>query len=96
MVLTLSYRLRCLLAWDHQSSRAALGVDARVLRDFYGCGAHQRGIRGGRTRMRTVIEFPEKLAALTLRPEVNLLIYSRGRARPSGRGTWSPRSASGW
>ncbi len=34
-VLTLPYRLRYLLAWDHGLSRAVLTAHARALRDFY-------------------------------------------------------------
>jgi hypothetical protein len=46
------------------------------------------------------LEFLGKLAALTPRPEINLLIYTR-RARPAcalaptGRGLWAPRAHGG-
>jgi len=55
-VLTVPYRLRYLLAWDHGLSRAVLDVYARALLDFYGRGARKRGIRDGRTGMLTVIQ----------------------------------------
>ena len=54
-VLTLPYRLRYRLAWDHGLTRAVLGVCARVLQDFYIRSAHQLGIARGRTGMLTVI-----------------------------------------
>ncbi|PYM54813.1 MAG: IS91 family transposase, partial [Candidatus Rokuibacteriota bacterium] len=55
-VLTLPYRLRYRLAWDHGLTRAVLGVCARVLQDFYIRSAHQLGIARGRTGMLTVIQ----------------------------------------
>jgi hypothetical protein len=48
-VLTVPYRLRYLMAWDHGLSRAVLGVYARVLLDVYARGARERGLRDGRT-----------------------------------------------
>jgi hypothetical protein len=55
-VLTLPYRLRYRLAWDHGLTRAVLGVYARVLQDFYVRRARQGGIGRGRTGMLTVIQ----------------------------------------
>lgn len=55
-VLTLPYRLRYRLAWDHGLTRAVLGVCARVLQDFYIRSAHRLGIARGRTGMLTVIQ----------------------------------------
>jgi hypothetical protein len=55
-VLTLPYRLRYLLAWDHGLSRAVLAVYARALLDFYGDQARRHGIPGGRTGTLTVIQ----------------------------------------
>jgi len=55
-VLTVPYRLRYRMAWDHGLSRAVLGVYARVLLDVYARGARQRGIRDGRTGTVTVIQ----------------------------------------
>ena len=55
-VLTLPYRLRYRLAWDHGLTRAVLGVYARVLQDFCSRGAHQHGFAKGRTGMLTVIQ----------------------------------------
>src|SRR6266540_3721137 len=48
-VLTLPYRLRYRLAWDHALCRAVLGVYARVLLAFYARTARSRGIQDGRT-----------------------------------------------
>lgn len=55
-VLTFPYRLRYRLAWGHGLSRAVLGRYARTLLDFYARGAEERGIRGGRTGLVTVIQ----------------------------------------
>ncbi len=55
-VLTLPYRLRYRLAWDHGLTRAVLGVYTRVLQDFYSRSAHQHGFAKGRTGMLTVIQ----------------------------------------
>jgi hypothetical protein len=55
-VLTVPYRLRYRLAWDHALSRAVLGVYARALLAFYAQAAHRRGVAGGRTRTVTVIQ----------------------------------------
>jgi hypothetical protein len=55
-VLTVPYRLRYLMAWDHGLSRAVLGVYARVLLDVYARGAGKRDIRDGRTGTVTVIQ----------------------------------------
>jgi Transposase zinc-binding domain/Putative transposase len=55
-VLTLPYRLRYLLAWDHGLSRAVLAVHARVLRDFYRQQAQRQGIPAGRTGTVTAVQ----------------------------------------
>jgi hypothetical protein len=55
-VLTVPYRLRSPMAWDHGLSRAVLGVYARVLLDVCARGARERGIRDGRTGTVTVIQ----------------------------------------
>ena len=55
-VLTVPFRLRYRLAWDHGLSRAVLGVYARVLLDMYARGARARGIDGGRTGLVTVMQ----------------------------------------
>ena len=47
-VLTVPYRLRYQMAWNHGLSRAVLGVCARLL-DVYARGARERGIDGGQT-----------------------------------------------
>lgn len=55
-VLTLPYRLRYRLAWDHGVTRAVLAVYARVLLDFYRRGSRERGVHDGRTGTLTVIQ----------------------------------------
>jgi hypothetical protein len=55
-VLTLPYRLRYLLAWDHGLSRAVLAVHARALLDFYRDQVRSHGIPDGRTGTLTVIQ----------------------------------------
>ncbi len=55
-VLTVPYRLRYRLAWDHGLSRAVLGVYARGLLDVYVRGARGRGIDAGRTGLVTVMQ----------------------------------------
>ena len=54
-VLTLPYRLRYRLAWDHGLTRAVLGAYARVLQDFYRRWADPHG-GAARTGMFTVIQ----------------------------------------
>ena len=55
-VLSLPYRLRYLLAWDHALARAVLGVSVRVLLGFQRHRAHRYGIRAGRSGSVTVIQ----------------------------------------
>ncbi|PYM72863.1 MAG: hypothetical protein DME10_11645 [Candidatus Rokuibacteriota bacterium] len=55
-VLTVPYRLRYQMAWNHGLSRAVLGVHARVLLDVYTRGAQGRGIEGGQTGMVTALQ----------------------------------------
>jgi hypothetical protein len=55
-VLTLPYRLRYRLAWDHALCRAVLGVFARALLAFYKRSARAHGIRDGQTGTVTVIQ----------------------------------------
>lgn len=55
-VLTLPYRLRYLLAWDHGLTRAVLAVYTRALLGFYRRQANRNGIRDGRTGTLTVIQ----------------------------------------
>jgi hypothetical protein len=55
-VLTMPYRLRYRLAWDHRLSRAVLAVYVRALLDFYRRRAREQGIHGGRTGTVTVIQ----------------------------------------
>jgi hypothetical protein len=55
-VLSLPYRLRHLLAWDHGLARAVLGVTVRVLLGFQRHRARRYGIRAGRSGSVTVIQ----------------------------------------
>jgi len=55
-VLTVPYRLRYQMAWNHRLSRAVLRVYSRVLLDVYACGARARGAPGGRTGSVTVMQ----------------------------------------
>jgi hypothetical protein len=55
-VLTMPYRLRYQLAWNHGLSRAVLRVYTRVLLDVYRRGARARGIEGGQTGMVTALQ----------------------------------------
>lgn len=55
-VLSLPYRLRYLLAWDHALARAVLGVYVRVLLGFQRHRARRDGIRDGRSGSVTVIQ----------------------------------------
>lgn len=56
MGLTMPYRLRYQLAWNHGLSRAVLRVYTRVLLDLYRRGARARGIDGGQTGMITALQ----------------------------------------
>ena len=55
-VLTMPYRLRYQMAWNHGLSRAVLRVYTRVLLDVYARGARARGIDGGQTGMVTALQ----------------------------------------
>ena len=55
-VLSLPYRFRYLLAWDHALARAVLGVFVRVLLGFQRHRARRYGIRDGRSECVTVIQ----------------------------------------
>ena len=55
-VLTVPYRLRYQMSWNHGLSRAVLGVYTRVLGDVYTRGARERGIAGGQTGMVTALQ----------------------------------------
>jgi hypothetical protein len=54
-VLTVPYRLRYRMAFDHGLSRAVLSVFTRVLLDVYARGARALGVREGRTGSVTVL-----------------------------------------
>src|SRR2546422_294448 len=55
-VLTVPYRLRYRMAWNHGLSRAVLRVYTRVLGGVYRRGARARGIDGGQTGMVTALQ----------------------------------------
>ncbi len=55
-VLSLPYRLRYVLAWNHELCRAVLGVFARALLASYRQRAMRRGTADGRTGTLTVIQ----------------------------------------
>jgi hypothetical protein len=55
-VLTVPYRLRYQMAWNHGLSRAVLRVYTRVLGAVYARGARARGIEGGQTGMVTALQ----------------------------------------
>jgi hypothetical protein len=55
-VLTMPYRLRYQMAWNHGLSRAVLRVYTRVLLDLYRRGARARGVDGGQTGMVTALQ----------------------------------------
>jgi hypothetical protein len=55
-VLTVPYRLRYQMAWNHGLSRTVLRVFTRVLLDVYVRGARERGISGGQTGMVTALQ----------------------------------------
>ena len=55
-VLTVPYRLRYQMAWNHGLSRAVLRVYTRVLLDVYARGARARGAPGGRSGSVTVMQ----------------------------------------
>jgi hypothetical protein len=55
-VLTVPYRLRYQMVWNHGLSRAALRVYTRALLDVYARGARARAVPGGRTGSVTVMQ----------------------------------------
>src|ERR1700687_4589058 len=55
-VLTVPYRLRYQMAWNHGLSRAVLRVFTRVLLEVYARGARARGIEGGQTGIVTALQ----------------------------------------
>jgi putative transposase/transposase-like zinc-binding protein len=55
-VLTVPYRLRYQMAWNHGLSRAVLRVYTRALGGVYARGARARGIGGGQTGMVTALQ----------------------------------------
>jgi hypothetical protein len=55
-VLTLPYRLRYQMAWNHGLSRAVLRVYTHALGEVYRRGARARGIAGGQTGMVTALQ----------------------------------------
>ncbi len=107
-VLTVPYRLRYQLAWNHGLSRAVLRVYSRVLLGLYARGARARGVPGGRTGSVTVLQraggtlngnlhFHTLVldGVFTEAPGGALAFHpARGRATPRSRRYWR-RSATG-
>jgi hypothetical protein len=76
-VLTVLYRLRHQMAWNHGLSRAVLRVYTRALLDVYARGARECGIAGGQT------------GAVTALQRVSAPLKSSGpRVRESTRNAW--------
>jgi hypothetical protein len=71
-VLTVPYRLRYRMAFDHGLSRAVLGVYTRALLGVYARGACERGISGGRTGTVTVIQ--RSGSGLNVNPHFHTLV----------------------
>jgi hypothetical protein len=71
-VLTMPYRLRYQMAWNHGLSRAVLRVYTRALRDVYRRGARARGIAGGQTGMVTALQ--RAGGALNMNPHFHTLV----------------------
>jgi hypothetical protein len=72
-VLSLPYRLRYLLAWDHALARAVLGVSVRVLLSFQRHRARCSGIRDGRAGSVTVIQ--RFGGGLNLNPHFHMVLF---------------------
>jgi hypothetical protein len=70
-VLTVPYRLRYRMAFDHGLSRAVLGVYARVLLEVSARDAGARGIHDGRTGLVTVIQ--RSASGLNVNPHFHTL-----------------------
>jgi hypothetical protein len=87
-VLTVPYRLRYRMAFDHGLSRAVLGVYARVLCDAYARGAHVRGIRGGRTGSVTVMQ--RAGGGLNINPHFHTLVLDGVFRQAAGRLEFHP------
>src|SRR2546422_7826241 len=86
-VLTLPYRLRYRLAWDHALCRAVLGVYARTLLAFYARTARAHGIQDGQTGTVTVTPRPHR-AMRTWRVSSPPSAPGSGSCSPAA--TWSP------
>jgi transposase-like zinc-binding protein/putative transposase len=88
-VLTLPYRLRYLLAWDHGLSRAVLAVYARTLVEYFRRQANSQGIRDGRTGTLTVIQ--RVGSGLNLNVHFHTLVFDGVfRRTPEGGLTFHP------
>jgi hypothetical protein len=87
-VLTVPYRLRYRMAFDHGLSRAVLGVYARVLCVVYARGARARGIRGGRTGTVTVMQ--RAGSGLNVNPHFHTLVLDGVFHQAAGRLEFHP------
>ena len=88
-VLTLPYRLRYLLAWDHGLTRAVLAVYAQTLLEYYRRQASNNGIPDGRTGTLTVIQ--RFGSGLNLNVHFHTLVFDGVFSRtPAGGLTFHP------
>jgi hypothetical protein len=88
-VLTLPYRLRYLLAWDHSLTRAVLAVHAQALVEFYRRQSSTNGISGGHTGTLTVIQ--RFGSGLNLNVHFHTLVFDGVFSRtPAGGLTFHP------
>ena len=95
-VLTLPFRLRYLLAWDHGLGRAVLAVHARALLDFYCQQAQRQGFATGRTGSVTAVQ--RFVGGLNLNVHFHTLALDGVFVRsPAGRlafhAAWGPSDA---
>ena len=94
-VLTMPYRLRYQMAWNHGLSRAVLRVYTRVLLGVYARGTRARGIDGGQTGMVTALQRAGGALNTNLHFHTHVLDGVFDGARPPGRplrGRLAPRS----
>jgi hypothetical protein len=91
-VLTVPYRLRYQMAWNHGMSRAVLRVYTRVLLEVYARGAREYGVGGGQTGMVTALQ--RAGSGLNVNLHFHTLVTGRGVHR-STRGRAGVSSGAG-
>jgi putative transposase len=89
-VLTVPYRLRYQMAWNHGLSRAVLHVYTRVLLDAYARGARERGLAGGQTGMVTALQ--RAGSGLNVNPHFHTLVLDGVFAEDAGGALVQPIS----